>query len=252
MFTHEVIVFLLVKGIWNKNKVSNTYGNLKYCRQLYRDILTSYLGFSLVFPMELIENGNLIGSINGKVVGGAALVAGKKGLALSTDGQQYVDFGCQGNTCLGSISLCVHGWVTAFWIQPIGDVGFIMDGGVYNGFERVLIQKYKLNFKARLTSLDKEWRVSIALPSLESWLHIVLTWQPRCGFKVYFDGELAVIDDLPDIPSVPNKAIPRFVLGASNIYTFKYKMVLDELRIWDTVMSDEDDLALYTVDTGLD
>ena len=44
--------------------------------------------------------------------------------------------------------------------------------------------------------------------------------------------------------------MPRFVLGAMNEYDNMYKMSLDEFRVWDTVMSDEEVLALYTVDAG--
>ena len=108
--------------------------------------------------MEMIENGNLIGSINGTVIGGAGLVVGKKGLALYINGDdQYVEFGCQGNTCLGSISLCAHGRVSAFWMQPTDDpTGLIMDVGLY-GYERVVIFVYDFALMARFSSPDKFW-----------------------------------------------------------------------------------------------
>ena len=79
--------------------------------------------------MEVIENENLIGSINGTIFGGARLATGKKGLALHTNGQdQYVDFGYQGDTCLGSFVSCTQGWVTTFWIQMGNDdFGVIVD-----------------------------------------------------------------------------------------------------------------------------
>ena len=88
--------------------------------------------------MQVIEKENLIGSVNGTVVGGAALVEGKKGLALYTNGvNQYVDFGYQGDTCLGGIRLCANGWLTAFWMQSADDgSGVIMDTGMY-GYGRV-------------------------------------------------------------------------------------------------------------------
>ena len=64
--------------------------------------------------MEIIEYRNLIGT----VVGGAALMVGKKGLALYINGiNQVVDFSYQGNTCFGALSLCAHGWVTTFWLK---------------------------------------------------------------------------------------------------------------------------------------
>ena len=201
--------------------------------------------------MEVIENGNLIGSINGTVVGGATLVAGKKGFALNTNGvDQYVDFGCQGDTCLGSISLCTHGWVTTFWVQGIDRHCAIVDAGMY-GKERVLIHVYDFNLLARFWAPNNMWEASIQLPSKQDWIHIVVAWQPCCGVKLYIDGELVAIDNLPSNPNIPPYDKPRFVLGALNTYAYIHKMALDELRVWDTVMSDEEVLALYMVDAGL-
>ena len=202
--------------------------------------------------MEVIENRNLIGSVNGVLVGGATLVVGKKGLALYTNGvDQYVDYGCQGDTCLGSISLCVHGWVTAFWVHPADDTfGVIMDTGLY-GHERVVIFVNNAAFKTRLWGPNNVWDVSISLPNQQGWIHLVLTWQPGYGVKFYIDGELADIDNLPSDPYIPAYDKPRFILGAGNKHTDMYKMSLDELRVWDTVMGDDQVLALYAADAGL-
>ena len=77
-----------------------------------------YISPGFAFPMEAIENGNLIGSTNGNILGGAGLVSGKKGLALHTNGAgQHVDFGYQADTCLGYFLMYIHGWITAMWMQ---------------------------------------------------------------------------------------------------------------------------------------
>ena len=52
-------------------------------------------------------------------------------------------------------------------------------------------------------------------------------------------------------PPVPVSNMPRFVLGAENVYGNKYKMTLVEFRVWDTVMSDKDVSDLYTMDARL-
>ena len=199
--------------------------------------------------MEVIENGNLIGSINGTVIGDARLVSGKMGLALYTNGvDQYVDFGYQGDKCLGSISLCLHGWVTAFWVQLVNDNhGVIMDTGVY-GYDRVWINVNGSGFlNSRFkSSPSKFWCVSLKLPTQQDWFHIVVTWQLCSGAQLYIDGQL--VDASPSSDSTPSNGKPRLVLGATNKYKNIYKMALDEFRVWDTVMSDEEVLALYTVD----
>ena len=205
--------------------------------------------------MEMVENGNLIGSINGTVVGGAELVTGKLGLALHTNGvDQYVDFGYQGNTCLGSISMYAHGWVTAFWVQFANDrTGSIIDTGLY-GYERVGIILKAFILMVRISLPGKSWYVSTRLPSQPVWIHIVVTWQMCHGVKLYVDGALAAENSSPTSDPDTFKLysdMSRFVLGAFNTYQVKLGMTLDELRIWDTVMTAEEVLSLYTADTGL-
>ena len=212
-----------------------------------------YIAVSFELPMEMIDNGNLIGSINGAVIGGARLVSGKIGLALYTNGvDQCVDFGYQGDTCLGSISLCVHGWVTAFWMQPADEnPGVIMDTGVY-GYDRVWIFVNSLGFlKARFQKSYPYtfWELFIEFSSQQVWNHLVITWQLSCGAKLYINGQLVHASTTSD--KSPSNGIPRFVLGANNKCQNWYKAALDEFRFWDTVMSDEEVLALYTVDAGL-
>ena len=202
--------------------------------------------------MEVIENGNLIGSVNGTVVGGAELVAGKKGLALYVNGKnQYVDFGFQGDSCFGAIRLCANGWVTAFWMRPVDDsLGTIMDTGVYD-YERMVIRVNRFILKASLSSADKHWDVSMGIPLQQVWIHIVVAWQPCYGVKLYVDGELADTGITSPSTTSGKNAMPRFVVGANSKYSFRFKSMLDELRVWDAVMSDEEVWTLYIVDAGL-
>ena len=80
-----------------------------------------YIDF-FTFPLETIENGRLVGSINGIIVGGAGLVMGKKGLAIQTNRMDgYADFGDESDTCLGYFILCSNSWVTAVSMQPRND-----------------------------------------------------------------------------------------------------------------------------------
>ena len=68
--------------------------------------------------------------------------------------------------------------------------------------------------------------------------------------RLYIDGQLAAKDTSPSNLPAPVSNMPRF-LGADNMYDNKYKMTLDEFRVWDMIMSDKDVLALYSVDAGL-
>ena len=61
--------------------------------------------------MDCIEDGQLLGSINGSIYNGVALdSAGKYGKAMHTDGvSQYVDLGNHRDKCFGNLDHCPHG-----------------------------------------------------------------------------------------------------------------------------------------------
>ena len=216
--------------------------------------ILNYTGSRWEFPMEIIENGNLIGSINGTVVG-AELMTGRKGLALHTNGvDQYVDFGYRGDTCLGYFILCVHGWVAAFWLRrgnnnrPIPTI--MSTGAVANRGIGIA-----MNFDRGMVLFrgdSKEWHLEGGLILEQVWAHVVVTWQLYSGAKLYIDGELVAAVTCPTNHPGPSTEETCFILAAGGCqHTHGFKGSLDELRVWDTVMSDEEVLALYTVDAGL-
>ena len=203
--------------------------------------------------MEMIENGTLIGSINGTVFGGAALITGRKGLALRTNGiDQYVDFGYQGDTCLGYFTLCTSGWVTAFWVKFRNDTeGVVIDTGAFakKGM-RIEIQKERY-FRIFFRGNNKKWFIRGRPTTEQGWVHVVVAWQLCSGVKLYIDGQMVGADATEKNKVEPVIQETRFVLGATYNYRSKFEGALDELRVWDTVMSDEEVLALYTLDAGL-
>ena len=202
--------------------------------------------------MEMIKNGNLIGSMNGTVVGGAELVTGRKGFALHMNGiGQHVDFGYQGDTCLGYFILCTSGWVAAFWCQSGNDKnGVIMDTGAFanKGTRINFADRY---FCIHFCGASKKWYLHGGATTVQGWLHVVVTWQLWSGAKLYINGEMVNAVTCPSNKTVPVIQETRFVLGASYRYTNYFEGGLDELRVWDAVMSDEEVMALYTVDAGL-
>ena len=204
--------------------------------------------------MEVIHNRNLIGSINGTVVGSATLVMGKKGLALHTNGvDQYVDFGYQGDTCLGYFILCTHGWVAAFWIQLQFDsdrYGSILDTGegAYKGVK--IYKRKKGEVAVQFKTSDKRCFLLGTPSNVQGWIHVVVTWCPRFA-KLYFDGGLAAKRAFASITPVTVTRTPRFVIGARDDYGVLFNGTLDELRVWDAEMSDEEVMAMYRVDAGI-
>ena len=213
----------------------------------------NFIGF-YEFPMNTIKNGNLVGTIDGTIFGGAELVAGKKGLALYTNGvDQYVDFGYQGDTCLGYFIFCTQGWVTAFWMQPRNNsiFGVIMDTGVGSNRGHGL-SWYLGELKAYFVTDNKFWFLSSMFNYEPGWIHVVVTWSQCHGVKLYINGGLATMHIGTISSTVADDNIPRLLKLGTNTKdnTDMFKGTLDELRIWDTIMSDGDVQALYITDAG--
>ena len=200
--------------------------------------------------MEKVENGKLFGSISGVVNGDASVVLGKKGLALYTNGvNQSVDFLYHGKTCFSYFPLCTHGWVVAFWVQPKNSKhSVVMDtrDGTFHGVTIVSIDGH---FNALFVTRGKSWVVSAVRP--QGWVHVVITWQQCYATKLYFNGAMVDIYTHPYIAPEPIEHFQQLVVGADYLHAVGFHGKLDELRIWDTVMSDGEVSALYAVDAGL-
>ena len=80
---------------------------------------------------------------------------------------------------------------------------------------------------------------------------MVVTWQPGHGAKLYVNGALVDTDEtdlsMPDTQFTDNLSV---IVGAGSWYFRKFDGLLDELRVWDTVMSDEEVMTLFAVDVG--
>ena len=206
----------------------------------------------MAFPMEVIENGNLIGSIDGTVFGDITLVTGKKGLALDTNGvNQYVDFGYQGDTCLGYFMLCTHGWVAAFWVHRNNNTkGSVMDTGAGTNKGVKIDWPYSNQVVVIFRSVNSKWQLRQETSTNHGWIHIVVTWCSNYA-KLYFNGGRVTTKSSGITDRVPDTRTPHFVIGADYRHRDGYRGTLDELRVWDAVMSDEDVLELYREDAGL-
>ena len=210
-------------------------------------------------PMETIENGSLFGTINGNIIGGPKLVVGKKGLALQFNGNgQHVDFGDQGGTCLGYITSCTHGWVAAFWMQCDNTTrGSIVDtrGGVPANQGAVLHWKYG-TLEVYFFKEHTFWELNDGGKVEQGWRHVVVTWCLYYGAKLYINGGLVATTTITFISNLVASGAPRFLLGADVEATSRAELstfvgTLDEFRIWDMVMSDEEVWELYTADYQL-
>ena len=209
-----------------------------------------------IFPMDVMVDGMLLGSTNGRVVGGAQLVDGKRGKALYTNGvDQWVDLGNQKDNCMGDFEKCLNGFVMSLWLKMyrIGtnDVGeFYFTTGGDNG---VGLAQTNMILNVHFRSLSGYyWPVhSPTTLSLHTWYHIVVTWESPNGAKTYINGAL-VSERQSHVGIVPsNNGQPNVTLGVSNILQSPGKMEMDELRVLDAVMNEHDIWRLYITDSLL-
>ena len=107
---------------------------------------------------------------------------------------------------------------------------------------------------AQFRSNSAEWTAGDFYSTpLQDWIHVVATWTLDYGATLYVNGEMIATDNTAEVNhGAPTNAEPSLFVGYNPQYTDKLEMTLDELRVWDTVMSDEDVLALYNGDKGLD
>ena len=78
-----------------------------------------------------------------------------------------------------------------------------------------------------------------------------MAWRPCYGAKLYVDGILVDADTTLIEKSDPVTGAARSVLGGELSNKVANGVTIDELRIWDVVMSDDEVFTLYTVDAGL-
>ena len=127
-----------------------------------------------------------------------------------------------------------------------------------HGYESEQIRVYNYGkLRIRFLSTDDTFSDIYTLfpPFDEDWLHFVVTWRPCYGLKLYMNGTRVDDGHSPSDGVIPTQAKTYFVSGAEFChgcpYTDMYEMTLDELHVWDAEMSDEEVLAMYTVDAGL-
>ena len=115
------------------------------------------------------------------------------------------------------------------------------------------IEIYKISWKGVAVSFqtfDKKCFLKKTPSTEQGWVYIVVSWCPSF-VKMYFDGGLVAKRDFSSITTVLVTRTPGFVIGVSDDYRVFFNGTLDELHVWDAVMSDEGVMAIYTVDAGL-
>ena len=211
-------------------------------------------GADYSFPMDTIENGLLVGSYSGILVGDIALVPGKVNKALFTNGiDQWVNIGNHRDKCLGDLTRCTEGFVMALWLKPHlhdGKEFYVNSGG--HSVHSVGMSLHCLNgdFITRFKNGTTAWRIRISDIVSDVWMHVVLTWTRHASARIYLNGCLS--GQHMGIPEIGSHGYNDFVFGHRNNFlgknTHTAEMILDEVRVWDADMDEESVWEIYAAD----
>ena len=212
--------------------------------------------------MDEIVGGTLYGSVAGILNGDVELVTGKQRRALYTNGlDQWVDLGNQRDNCMGDLEKCSNGFVMAMWLKmhryhkpgTTDDEYYLTNGGhTKYSMGVVLLMRTKV-FLVSFRTASRYWYVTTtAHNTLYTWHHVVLTWDATNGGKIYTNGMLDG-EERRAISYTSNRAgdtYTKFIVGCENMLPPRNaaEMTLDELRIWDAEMNEQEVWLMYVSD----
>ncbi len=203
------------------------------------------------FPLDGDVTNRSGRSKDGKFQGGAAAFApGRLGQACVLDGQRSIEAGDVGN----------FGFYDKFsfaaWIYPQGDKGGAVlsrmkDTARATGYSVVLeAGKVQLNLAVRW--LDDALRVETARSlEPERWHHLVVTYdgsRVANGVKIYVDGQLEKLHILLDELNQSFKVPEPFRIGCSGGAESGFHGAIDDVRVYNVVLSAEDAAVLATTE----
>ena len=230
---------------------------LKYIIKWYH-IAIRLLDANNFFPMDEIKNGELLGTYFGTIIGDASLMKGKVNKALYTNGiDQWVNVGNHRDKCLGNLSLCSKGFVMALWLNAHTRVTgrsieiYINSGGHTMKSVGISLHQKEASLRAAFRNDTKTWFAVISDFESHRWYHVVLAWSGERGLEFYLNGCLRKTDHMGrNIRNNRDSTITDFVFGNANMdgSNAAGEMTLDEVRVWDADMDEEDVWKIYIND----
>ncbi len=195
------------------------------------------------------------GSHHGTLGGDAAPVPGKVDNALYFDGEgDYFTLGQKPGTIFSdptgqSLSL-------SFWIKtnasegPASTALYILDSGAGAASRRGFYcntQKAKLYCVLKHAEKIYDVTAETVLP-LSQWKFVTLTFdQSKEELKLYVDGNFVAAGTKATLSSA-YQPVPASIIGATSLQTLPFKGTLDELAVWDRVLTSAEVKAIF--DTG--
>ena len=202
--------------------------------------------------MDVIQGNDVKGSIDGTTKGGASLVPGKHGSALSLNGNDgRVHYGVNVGECFHFPGMCSTGSTYAYWLRyraPRKEAVILDTGGLYvdtQGYAVIVMKKGALELEA--SDSTGHYFLSAHIGNPDHWLFIVHTWSPSSGFNLYLNGCIlgdAYADKIRRVRGIT--ASLRFTIGEdADIGADRANMDLDNLLAWDEELAAAEVWQLY-------
>ena len=210
------------------------------------------------FPMDVIDGGRVLGSLDGNLEGGVSLGPGIQDEALYLDRLlgSRVNFGVHTapEGCLFDPEQCGRGITWSFWLKVEEVLPAIFSSLLDNGACRpqgigfCLYSFTAANLDFAVVDRTKAYIHSVPQPPISKWHLLVITYI-RKDIKMYINGcdskPYATKLNVPRNQAYSENAF--FYLGDSPVTPDGYgpRMAMDEMMVWYNVLAEEEIWALY-------
>ncbi|XP_067910689.1 adhesion G-protein coupled receptor D1 isoform X3 [Heterodontus francisci] len=208
------------------------------------------------WPLDRVEGLNELCDVNGSrtdIVEGVV----NKGIYLNRDsGATFLHFGSYKNSCISDPAECSEAGVTFsfFWKNLEKQSRSAMASGekvLSNGFSiYAKVNSGYVEFYTRKTL--RRWKAMISPPGPE-WTHILFTWTPAGGLKIYVNGTFSTNDTYGKLEPDYENQYANLVIGTKNEQSYRQYITgsFDEFVIWERALTPHEVQLYYNATTGL-
>ncbi|XP_078410689.1 adhesion G-protein coupled receptor D1 isoform X1 [Cetorhinus maximus] len=226
------------------------------------DTHSCFVGFQVLesashyWPLDPVAGLNELCDVNGSqtdIVEGVV----NKGIYLNGDsGGTFLHFGSYKNSCISDPAQCSEAGVTFsfFWKNLEKPSRFATASGgkvLSNGFSICAnVNGGYVEFYTRKTS--RKWKAMISPPGPE-WTHILFTWTPDDGLKIYVNGTFSTNDTSGMLAPDYESQYANLVVGTKNEQSYSQYVTrsFDEFVIWERALTSHEVQLYYNATTGL-
>ncbi|NWY73385.1 AGRD1 protein, partial [Erithacus rubecula] len=211
------------------------------------------------WPLEDVDGIHEFRDTNGDIVEGMV----NKGIYVTEKkGVTFLFFGSYRNSCISSPEACGPEGVTFsfFWKTQDQQAKLLPASGgrvISSGFKICSNEgEGSVEFFTRGNAMMK-WKASFSPPG-PYWTHVLFTWQPREGLKVYVNGSLSSTDpagrvfhDYGDSDTGSDTGSDTLLAGAGGAGPRGASGAFDEFIIWERALSAREVRLYFTAAVGV-